>query len=132
MSRRWEGICEPNPSTAPFEDRIRELSKTEDLDVCNLEDFDKLLLCTKSLLRAIYYCTMKAFGNHFWMEDEASTLMLSYNSNVASVFQVSTTDARDVFINYIKVVKDILKLDYGLLFTSIVLLKCQWAKRANN
>jgi hypothetical protein len=65
MSRRWKGMCESNPSTTPFEDWVHDLAESEDLDVSKPEDFDKLLLCMKPSQRAIRYCRMKAFGNHF-------------------------------------------------------------------
>jgi hypothetical protein len=75
---------------------------------------------------------MKAFGNHFRVEDEASTHMQTYDSGVASVFEVPTIHATDVSVNYIGVVKDILKLDYGPLSRPIVLLRCKRAKRSDN
>jgi hypothetical protein len=75
---------------------------------------------------------MKAFGNHFKVEDDASVHMLTYDSGVASVFQVPTEDATDVSVNYIGVVKDILKLDYGPMSRPIVLMRCQWAKHSDN
>jgi hypothetical protein len=58
-------MCESNPSIAPFEDSVHDLAETEDRDVSNPEDFDKLLLCMKPSQRASHYCRMKAFGNHF-------------------------------------------------------------------
>jgi hypothetical protein len=132
MSRRWEGMCESNPSTTPFEDWVHDLAESEDLDVSKPEDFDKLLLCMKPSQRAIRYCRMKAFGNHFRVEDEASARMQTYDSGVASVFEVPTVHATDISVNYVGVVKDILKLDYGPLSRSIVLLRCQWVKRSDN
>jgi hypothetical protein len=68
MRRRWEGLYESNPQTTPFEDWVRTLPETEDLDVSNPEEFDKILLCTKPSQRVTYYCRMKAFGNHFRVE----------------------------------------------------------------
>jgi hypothetical protein len=56
---------------------------------------------------------MKAFGNHFRVEDNSSTRMQTYDSGVASNFQVPLADATDVSVNYVGVLKDILKLDYG-------------------
>jgi hypothetical protein len=82
--------------------------------------------------RAIQYNRMKAFGNHFWVDGEASARMQTYDCSVASVFQVPTADARDVSVNFVGVVKDILKLDYGPLSSPIVLLKCRWAKQIDN
>jgi hypothetical protein len=125
-------VYESNPNTAPFQDWVRELPETENLDVSNSEEFDKLLLCQKPSQRAIWYCRMKAFGNHFRVEDEASACMQTYDSGVASVFEVPTIHATDVSVNYVGVVKDIMKLDYGPLSRPIVLLRCKWAKRSDN
>jgi hypothetical protein len=58
--------------------------------------------------------------------------MQTYDSGVASAFEVPTIHAIDVSVNYVGVVKDILKLNYGPLSRSIVLLTCQWAKRSDN
>jgi hypothetical protein len=125
-------VYESNPSIAPFQDWVRKLLETENLDVSNSEEFDKLLLCQKPSQRAIRYYRMKAFGNHFRVEDEASARMQTYDSGVASVFEVPTIHATNVFVNYVGVVKDILKLDYGPLSRPIVLLRCKWAKRSDN
>lgn len=132
VARKWEEMCESNPNSTPFEKWVRNLPKTEDLDVNKPEDFDKLLLCMKPSQRATRYRRMKAFGNHFRVEDDASVHMLTYGSAVASVFQVSTEDATDVSVNYVGVVKDILKLNYGPMSRPIVLMKGQWAKRSDN
>ena len=40
--------------------------------------------------------------------------------------------AQEISINYIGVLKDILELDYGLLHTPVILLKCKWMKRVDN
>jgi hypothetical protein len=58
--------------------------------------------------------------------------MLAYDSGVASVFEVPTRDATDVSVNYVGIVKDIFKFDYGPLSRPIVLLICKWAKRENS
>jgi hypothetical protein len=124
-------VCETDPTIAPFEEWVQELLQAEPLDVTDPDDFDKLLLCTPPSQRALRYCRMKAFGNHFRVEDEASSRMLSYDSGVASVFEVPTADARDVSVHYVGVVKDILKVDYGQLSSPVLLLRCQWAKRTD-
>jgi hypothetical protein len=125
VTRKWEEMCESNPNTLPFEEWVRNLPETEDVDVNEPEDFDELLLCMKPSQRATRYRRMKAFGNHFRVEDDASVRMLTYDSGVASVFQVPIEDATNVNANYIGVVKDILKLDYGPMSRPIVLMRCQ-------
>jgi hypothetical protein len=60
----------------------------------------------------------------FRVEDEASSRMLTYDNGIASVFQVPLVDAREVSVNYVGVVKDILKLDYGSLSSPVILLRC--------
>lgn len=98
----------------------------------NVEDMDKLLLCNKPSQRAMQYTRMKAFGNHYQVDDESSRHMLTYDSGAASAFQVPTIDARDVAVNYVSVLKDIFKLDYGPLHAPLVLLLCEWLKRQDN
>jgi hypothetical protein len=56
--------------------------------------------------------------------------MQTYDSGVASVFDVPTTDARDVSVHYVGVLKDIFKLDYGPLRIATILICCEWIKRA--
>jgi hypothetical protein len=97
--------------------------------VTNLDDMDIFLLCTKPSQRAIRYGRMKAFGNHFRIENLATTQMQTNDSSVASVFQVPGADTTEVSLNYVGVVKDILKLDYGPLQTPVILLQCSWLKR---
>jgi hypothetical protein len=58
--------------------------------------------------------------------------MQTYDSGIASIFDVPTEDARDVSVNYVGVLKDILKLDYRLLRNPVILLRCEWIKRVDN
>jgi hypothetical protein len=48
------------------------------------------------------------------------------------VFQVPTVDARDLSVNYVGVLKDILKLDYSPVRTPIILFRCEWIKREDS
>jgi hypothetical protein len=68
---------------------------------------------------------MKAFGNHFRVDDDTANRLQTYDSEVASVFQVPGEDATDVAVNYVGVVKDILKFDYGPVHTPVILLRCE-------
>jgi hypothetical protein len=48
------------------------------------------------------------------------------------VFHLPTKDTRDVAVNYVGVVKDILKLDYGPVHTPVILLRCEWVRGHDN
>jgi hypothetical protein len=58
--------------------------------------------------------------------------MQTYDSSMASEFQVPTSDSVDVPVNYVRVLNDILKLDYGPLHASVILLRCKWFKQQDN
>ena len=75
---------------------------------------------------------MKAFGYHFRINDEAASLMQMYNSGIASIFNIPTEDAKDVSINFIEVVKDTLKLNYGTMCNLVILERCEWIKKGDN
>jgi len=75
---------------------------------------------------------MKSYGSHFRVDNGDSDRFQTYDSRVALVFQVPTADAREVSVNYVGVLQDILKLDYGPLHTPIILFRCQWMKTTDN
>jgi hypothetical protein len=66
------------------------------------------------------------------VEDAAFVQFQTYDSGIASVFEVPTTNADEVSVNYVGVLKDILKLDYGPLHTPMIILRCEWMKRQDN
>ena len=99
-----------------------------DLDMRNPDDWDRLLLSVKPSQKATRYSRIVAFGNHFRMEDSRTAQLKSYNSGVASVFELPTENVQGVSINYVGVLKDILLLDYRGLNTTIILLRCKWVK----
>jgi len=45
---------------------------------------------------------------------------------------VLIVDARDVVVNYVDMLKDIFKLDYGPMHAPVVLVRCEWLKRQDN
>jgi hypothetical protein len=102
------------------------------INVSNPDDVDRLLMCTKPSQKATRFIRMKAFGNHFCVEDETSSRLQTYDSGIASVFHVPIEDARDVAVNYVGVVKDILKLDYRPVHTLVILLHCEWVRGHDN
>jgi hypothetical protein len=78
------------------------------------------------------YARIVAFGNQFRVEDETTTQLLSYNSGVASIFDVPSENGAESSATYVGVLKDILELDYGALQTKIILLRCDWVKTQDN
>jgi hypothetical protein len=117
---------EVDHNTPAFEEWIRGAIGLHCIDVTNPIDMDRLLMYTKPSQKATRYTRMKAFRNHFRVDDDTSSRLQTYDSGVASVFEVPAADFRDVFVNYVGVVKDILKLDYGPLQTPVILLRCEW------
>jgi len=111
---------------------MKEYSKDKVLDVSNVEDMDRLLLCNKSSQKTLQYTRMKAFGNHYQVEEESSVHMITYDNGVVFVFNVPITNARDVAMNYMGMLKDILKLDYRPMHAPVVLLQCKWLKWQDN
>lgn len=75
---------------------------------------------------------MKAYGNHFRVEDSRSQQLQTYDSGVASVSDMPTLDVASVFVKFVGVLKDILKLDYGLVHTPVHIFRCEWMKREDN
>jgi hypothetical protein len=71
---------------------------------------------------------MKAYGNHFRVEDLRSNSMKTFDSGIALVFDMLIIDVRDISMNFVGVLKDIFKLDYGPLHTHVVIFKCEWIK----
>jgi hypothetical protein len=59
---------------------------------------------------------MKAYGNHFRVEDPKNRLLQTFDSGIVSMFEQQIVDVKDqMSIQYVGVLKDILKLDYGHL-----------------
>ncbi len=54
--------------------------------------------------------------------------MKTFDSGIALVFDMLIIDVRDISMNFVGVLKDIFKLDYGPLHTHVVIFKCEWIK----
>jgi hypothetical protein len=54
---------------------------------------------------------MKAYENHFRVEDQQSMTLKNYDSGVASMFHMPSVGSEEVTLNYVRVLKDILKLN---------------------
>jgi hypothetical protein len=132
LYRTWKAQVALNSNTLPLEEWIKEEVSRRPLNTSSVEEMDLRLLSRKPSQRATRYLRMKAYGNHFRVDDPTTAQLQTYDSGVASIFHVPTEDAREVSINYVGVLKDILKLDYGPLHTHVNLMKCEWMKRADN
>jgi hypothetical protein len=75
---------------------------------------------------------MKAYGNHFKVDDSRNCSLQTFDSGVASMFDMPTIDASEVFANYVGIFKDILKLDYGPVHTPMIIIRCKWIKQEDN
>jgi hypothetical protein len=130
--RRWRAQREEDRSIPEFEDWITGALRTFGVDDAADVDVDSLLLSMKPAQKAMRYTKMKTFGNHFRVMDETANRMQTFDSGIASVFDVPVEDEQDVSVNFVGVLKDILKLDYGPVRTPIILLRCEWLKRTDN
>jgi hypothetical protein len=98
------------------------------MDVNNPKYLDRVLLCSRPFQTTTQYTWMKAYTNHFRVEDSKSNSMQTFDSGIASVFDMLTLDAKDLSLNFGGVLKDISKLDYGRFHTSIIIFRCEWIK----
>lgn len=71
---------------------------------------------------------MKAYWNHFEVEDSRSYSLQTFDSGVAYVFDMPTTNVFEVFVNYVGILKNIFKLDYGLMHNHVIIFRCEWIK----
>jgi hypothetical protein len=92
---------------------------------------DKVLLCSRPSQTMTLYTQMKAYEKHFRVEESKNNSMQTFDSGIASIFDMLTLGARDLSLNFVRVLKDILKLDYGRLHTHVVNFRCERIKRKN-
>jgi hypothetical protein len=130
LYRTWKAQVALNSNTLLLEEWIKEEVSCRPLNTSSTEEMDLRLVSRKPSQQATRYLRMKAYGNHFRVDDPTTTQLQTYDSGVTSNFPIPTNDAREVSINYVGVLKDILKLDYGPLHTHVNLMKCEWMKRA--
>jgi hypothetical protein len=76
------------------------------------------------------YAKVKVYNNHYRVTtNNETTTMATYDFGVASIFQQPhATNGGMTFgsIQYVGVLKDIILLNYGLVFQPMVLFKCDW------
>ena len=132
MCRQWEDKKGTNPDILVFEKWIRNVVHKHPVDPNNADDMDRVLLCNRPSQLATRYTRMEAYGNHFRVEDQQSAMLQTYDSSVASMFHMSSMESESITLNYVGVLKDILKLNYGPFRTPIIFFRCEWMKQCNN
>ncbi len=60
-----------------------------------------VLLCSKPSQTVTQYTRMKAYGNHYRVEDSKNGLLQTYDSGITSMFDVPTHDGANVYVNYV-------------------------------
>ena len=122
-----------NPDIDTFDVWVKKIVQNQPHEPNNIDSIERMLLVSRPSQKATRYTRMRAFGNHFRVEDSQSALMETYDSGVAVIFEMPTTDSQsEVSLNYVGVLQDILKLDYGPLRTPIILFRCEWFKGDDN
>jgi hypothetical protein len=65
------------------------------LDLNNAKYLDRVLLYSRPYQIVNWYTWMKAYGNHFRVEDSKNNSMQTFDNGIASIFDMPTFDARD-------------------------------------
>jgi hypothetical protein len=68
-------------------DWVKGVIHGKQLDLGNLDVLDVVLLCSKPSQVAMRYTKMKAYGNHFRMEDPNNRLLQTFDNGIASMFE---------------------------------------------
>jgi hypothetical protein len=76
------------------------------------------------------YSKMKAYENHFLVDNDHNNLLVTYNCGVAGIFQQSQGNEDEVLgvIQYVGTLKEVLQLNYGPISSPIILFWCRWVK----
>lgn len=100
------------------------------LDINDPNESDTVLLSNPPSLSCKRYARMRAYGNHWRVEDDISKGMDSFDSGVAcfEANEQSSGSGKD----YVGILQDILVPDYGGLNTPVILFSCLWKKRTDN
>ena len=61
---------EANPNTAAFENWVKDVVRNYPVDMNDEDDMDRVLMCSRPSQLATRYTRMKAYGNHFRVEDQ--------------------------------------------------------------
>ena len=111
----------------PVETWMKWKIHSADLDMADPNEADTVLLSNPPSLKCKRYARMKAYGNHWRVDDEYSRSSGTFDSGVAcfEVNKHSNGSGKD----YVGILEDIIVMDYGDLKTPVILFSCQWKKR---
>jgi hypothetical protein len=99
LCRKWDLEQTSKPNTPPFANWIKGVIHRKELDLSNLNDLDAMLLCNKPSQVALRYTRLKAYGNHFSMDDAKNKFLQTYDNAIASIFEQQIFDAKKCLSN---------------------------------
>ena len=94
------------------------------------DEADTVLLSNPPSLTCKRYAKMKAYGNHWRVNDEVGSSMNTFDCGVACL--EANEQSASTGLDYVGVLEDILLINYGDINTPIVLFSCKWKKRSDN
>lgn len=124
----WETEFESSGGgVGPVEIWLKRRIHSEELDMADPNESDTLLLSNPPSMKCKRYAKMKAYGNHWRVDDDYHRSLNTFDCGVAcfEVNEHSCGSCKD----YVGILEDIYVLDYGELKTPIILFSCQWKKR---
>jgi hypothetical protein len=96
MCRKWKLEHASNPNTPSFMEWVKSVVHGQPMDLSNLENIDMVLLCSRLGQTIIRYTRMKAYGNHFNVEDSRSHSLQTFDNGVVFVFDIPITNVVEV------------------------------------
>ncbi len=71
---------------------------------------------------------------NFYVDDEFNSTFVTYDLGVAFIFQHSQGNDDEVVgvVQYVQILKKILQLEYGPMFSPIPLFPCKWLKNGDD
>ncbi len=100
LCMKWKLEQMTNPNFPPSIEWVKNVVHGYSMDLNNLDlnkvkYLDRVLLYSRPYQIVTQYTWMKAFGNHFRVEDLKNS-MQTFDNGIASIFDVPTFDARDL------------------------------------
>jgi hypothetical protein len=85
-----------NPKFPPSIEWIKNVVHGYPMDFNNAKYLDRVLLYSRPYQIVTRYTWMKAYGNHFRVEDLKNNSMQTFDNGIVSIFDMPTFDARDL------------------------------------